>query len=74
MASLGYRSLLKDTTNSANILYGDFSNLAIGQWGGVQLDVVRDSASLKYGMVNIIVNAYFDAKVIRPVAFAAAKI
>ena len=67
-------TLLKDTTNSANILYGDFSNLAIGQWGGVQLDVVRDSASLKYGMVNIIVNAYFDAKVIRPVAFAAAKI
>lgn len=67
-------TLLKDTTNQANILYGDFSNLAIGQWGGVQLDVVRDSASLKYGMVNVIVNAYFDAKVIRPVAFAAAKI
>jgi len=59
--------------NKNGILYGDFSNLAIGAWDGVQLDVVRDSASLKNGCVTLIINAFFDAKVLRSEAFAYGK-
>lgn len=59
--------------NKNGILYGDFSNLAIGAWDNIQLDVVRDSASLKNGCVTLIINAFFDAKVLRSEAFAYGK-
>lgn len=59
--------------NKNGILYGDFTNLAIGAWDNVQLDVVRDSASLKNGCVTLIINAFFDAKVLRSQAFAYGK-
>lgn len=54
--------------------YGDWSNLVIGAWDNVQLDVVRDSEYLSKGQVCIIVNAYFDAQVARKEAFAGAQI
>lgn len=50
-------------------IYGDFSNVLIGSWGNVQLDVVRDVQSLANGCVTIVVNAFFDCKVARPEAF-----
>lgn len=59
--------------NKNGILFGDFSNLAIGAWDNIQLDVVRDSASLKNGCVTLIINAFFDAKVLRSEAFAYGK-
>lgn len=47
---------------------GDFSNLAIGSWGG--LDIVVDNYTQAVnGMIRLIVNAYFDAALIRPEAF-----
>lgn len=55
---------------AGELAYGDFSQLVIGAWDNVQLDVVRDSAYLAKGQVCIIVNAYFDAKVARKEAFA----
>lgn len=54
--------------------YGDWSNLVIGAWDNVQLDVVRDSEYLSRGQVCIIVNCYFDAQVARKEAFAGAQI
>ena len=50
-------------------IYGDFSNLVIGQWGAIDLtiDPYTKAAS---GQVRIVVNAFFDAKVVRPTAFA----
>ena len=63
--------------NTSNVkanhfIYGDFSNLAIGQWGG--LDLIIDPYTVaKEGKVRIVVNAYFDAKVLRPEAFAVGK-
>lgn len=55
---------------AGDLVYGDFSQLLIGAWGDVTLDVVRDSAYLSRGQVCIIVNAYFDAKPARKAAFA----
>lgn len=47
---------------------GDFSNLAIGSWGG--LDIVVDNYTQAVnGMIRLVVNAYFDAAQIRPEAF-----
>lgn len=59
---------------SINAIYGDWSNCVIGTWDNVQLDIVRDTASLSAGQVNIIVNAYVDFKNARPGAFAYVKI
>ncbi|MBP5784546.1 MAG: phage major capsid protein [Methanobrevibacter sp.] len=67
-------NLVCANANKDGVLYGDFSNLAIGAWDNIQLDVVRDSASLKNGCVTLIINAFFDAKVLRPEAFAYGKI
>jgi len=57
----------------AKFIYGDFSNLVIATWDNVQLDVVRDVASVGNGVVTIVVNAFVDAAVIRPEAFAFGK-
>lgn len=47
---------------------GDFSNLAIGSWGG--LDIVVDNYTQAVnGMIRLVVNAYFDAALIRPETF-----
>lgn len=51
-----------------NFVVGDFSNLAIGSWGG--LDIVVDNYTQAVnGMIRLVVNAYFDAALIRPEAF-----
>lgn len=48
--------------------YGDWSNLAIGQFGAIDLTVDSYSQATK-GVVRLVINAYFDAKVLRPEAF-----
>lgn len=53
-------------------IYGDFSNLVIGQWGAVDITVDPYTLSAQ-GMIRLVVNCYFDAKVIRPEAFGFAE-
>lgn len=60
--------------NTSNVsgkqyVYGDFSNLAIGSWGGVDL-TVDPYTKAGDGQVRIVVNMYVDAVVLRPEAFA----
>lgn len=52
-------------------LYGDFSELIIGQWGGIDI-VVDPLTKADKGIVRLVVNAYFDAKLRRPDAVKAA--
>lgn len=52
-----------------NIAYGDFSNLAIGQWGAIDLTVDPFTQATN-GKVRLVVNAFFDAKVLRDGAIA----
>lgn len=66
----GVDALSTSHVGAGDLVYGDFSNLVIGQWGDIQLDVVRDTASLANGCVTIVVNCFFDAKVARDEAFA----
>lgn len=49
-------------------VYGDFSNLAIGQWGSIDLTVDNYTQATK-GCVRLVINAYFDAVVLRDDAF-----
>lgn len=52
------------------VVYGDFSNLAIAQFGN-GVDIVVDPYSKAAdNQVRLVVNAYFDAKILRPEAFA----
>ena len=58
--------------SSTNVAYGDWSNLAIGQWGAIDLTVDPYSVATE-GKVRLVVNAYFDAKVLRKGAIVTAK-
>lgn len=49
-------------------IYGDFSNLVIGQWGGIDL-TVDPYTKAAAGQVRLVINAFFDAKVLRADAF-----
>ena len=55
---------------AGDLVYGDFSNLVIGAWSDITIDVVRDSAYLAKGQICLICNMYVDAKVARAAAFA----
>lgn len=53
-------------------VYGDFSNLAVGSWGDIDITVDEYTQAVN-GCVRLVVNAYFDAKVLRSEAFAFGK-
>lgn len=59
---------------SINGIYGPWNQCVLASWDNVQLDVVRDTASLSAGTVNVVVNAYVDFKTVRPNAFSYVKI
>jgi HK97 family phage major capsid protein len=61
-----------NTSNVAgtNYVYGDFSNLAIGSWGGVDLTVDPYTKAAD-GQIRLVVNMFVDAAVLRPEAFTA---
>lgn len=55
------------------IAYGDFSNLVIGQWGGIDLVIDQYTRSTE-SCVRLVINCYFDAVITRPEAIAIAKL
>lgn len=55
--------------NKAKFVYGDFNYLAIGSWGDVEITVDNYTQAVN-GCVRLIINAFFDAVVLRPEAFA----
>ena len=69
----GTKAFNTSVIDGKKYLYGDFSNLAIGQWGAIDLTV--DPYTLaRSGQIRLVVNAYFDAKILRPSAFTAGEI
>lgn len=53
-------------------IFGDFSQLLIGQWGYYDLSV-DDKSQKKNGNIEITMNAFYDTLVRQPKAFAAVK-
>ena len=68
----GTRVLNTSNVAGKNVAYGDFSNLAIGQWGAIDL-TVDPFTKAGDGQVRLVVNAYFDARVLRPETIVVAK-
>lgn len=65
----GTVALNTSNVTGKNYVFGDFSNLAIGTWGGVDLTVDPYTKAAD-GMIRIVVNMYVDAQVLRTAAFA----
>jgi HK97 family phage major capsid protein len=61
-----------NVTTAGAYVYGDFSNLAVASWGDIDITVDEYSQAVN-GCVRLVVNAYFDAKVLRPEAFVFGK-
>lgn len=53
-------------------VYGDFSNLAVASWGNIDITVDEYTQAVN-GCVRLVINAYFDAEVLRPEAFVFGK-
>ena len=64
----GYPVLCTSAVADKGIVYGNFSDLVIGQWGGIDLTVDPYTQAAK-GKVRLVINAYFDAKPRRAEAF-----
>lgn len=57
---------------AGNYVYGDFSNLACASWGNIDITVDEYTQAVN-GCVRLVINAYFDAVVLRPEAFVFGK-
>lgn len=65
----GTVALNTSNVEGKNYVYGDFSNLAIGSWSGLDLTIDPFTRAAD-GMIRIVVNMYVDAQILRPSAFA----
>ena len=69
----GTPALCTSHLKDKKIVFGDFSQYIIAQWGN--LDITVDNVTLAgEGQIRLVVNAYFDAKPLRIVAFKVAQI
>jgi HK97 family phage major capsid protein len=67
------RTLTKGSSGAvcSAIFFGNFSDYVIGYWGGLNLELLRDSANAKSGLHTLVANTYYDGGVRRPKSFAA---
>lgn len=66
-------TLTKGTSSgvASAIFFGNVSDFVIGYWGGIMLEMVRDTTGAKAGQRTLVANTYYDAGVLRPKSFAA---
>lgn len=57
----GYPVLSTSAVAGKGIIFGNFADLVIGQWGGIDLTVDPYTQAAN-GKVRLVINAYFDAK------------
>jgi HK97 family phage major capsid protein len=66
------RTLTKGNQSlSSAIFFGNAADYWIGYWGGITLEMIRDSASAKVGQYCLVASTYYDGGVVRPKSFAA---
>lgn len=53
------------------IFYGNAADFVVGYWGGISLEVTRDSSDAKAGKRTLVANTYYDAGVLRAESFSA---
>ena len=74
VSSLVPSTLTKGTASGIchAIIFGNWQELMIGQWGGIQL-IVNPYSLDKSGQVRITVNSFWDVALRHPASFAAIK-
>lgn len=60
-------------TDKGNLIFGDFANLVIGQWGSVDLSIDTVTKAIT-NEVRIVINTYFGVARLRPNAFVLGKV
>ena len=67
-------NLTKGTASAvcSALIYGNFNDLKIGQWGGLDI-LVDEYTQATAGTVRVVANGYFDVLALRPESFAAIK-
>lgn len=66
------RTLTKGSSSVASaIFFGLFRDYVVGYWGGLGLELIRDSTNAKLGQYTLVANTYYDGGVVRPKSFAA---
>jgi HK97 family phage major capsid protein len=67
------RALTKGSSSgvASAIFFGNFADYIVGYWGGLNLQLITDSANAKLGMKTLVANTYYDGGVVRPKSFAA---
>lgn len=56
------------SVSTKKFAYGDFSYLAIGSWGDLDITIDQYTQAVN-GCVRLVINAFFDAVILRPEAF-----
>ena len=69
----GTKAFNTSNVSGTQYVYGDFSNLAIGSWGGVDLTVDPYTKAAD-GQIRLVVNMYVDAAILREAAFVTGEI
>lgn len=68
----GVPAIVTSNIAANKYVYGDFSNLAVGSWGDIDITLDPYTQAVN-GCVRLVINAYFDAKILRSEAFAFGK-
>jgi len=64
--------LTKGSSNVASaIFFGNAADFVVGYWGGIMLEMTRDSTEAKAGKRTLVGNTYYDAGVRRAQSFSA---
>lgn len=65
----GVPAFVTSNVEAGKLVYANFENLVIGSWGDIEL-LVDPYTQAGKGCIRLVINAYFDAKPARSVAFA----
>ena len=65
----GVPAIVTSNVAGKNFVYGDFSNIAIGSWGDIDI-IIDETSQAVNNVVRLVINAYFDEVILRPEAFA----
>lgn len=64
----GTQMINTSNVSTKKFVYGDFNYLAIGSWGDIEITIDQYTQAVN-GCVRLVINAYFDAKILRSEAF-----
>ena len=68
----GVPAVVTSNVAGKNFVYGDFSNIAVGSWGDIEITIDEYTQAVN-GCVRLVINAYFDEVILRPEGLAFGK-